>query len=170
MARFQLPNLSYIRQDDDKYYGAFTALRDAVQNISDQGNLDPANSQQATPPPISKVNVVHAGGIHDVQIVDNTPAFNGIRYMAEYSQTADFQNSHTIDLGESQNHRANLGNGTYYWRASSKYPTSQPSNPVYHGGVTPNAVGSGAYSGPAMQQAQGFTGPYRSSSTPPVRK
>ena len=170
MSRFNLPNLPYIRQDDKYYEQTFRAVEQAVNRMSDQGNLDPTGAQLATPPQIGGVSVVESGGIHDIQITDNSPAYNGLQYSAEYSRTSDFQNAHRIDMGESQNHRANLGSGPYFWRAYSKYSASLPSNPLYHGGETPVAVGSGEHAGPPMQTGMGFTGIYRNSSVPPVRK
>jgi hypothetical protein len=170
MSRFTVPNLAYIRSDDKKYSQTFQAVSDAINRLSDQTNADPTGAQVATPPQVSGLSVVESGGIHDVQITDQSPAYAGIQYSAEYSQTSDFQNSHKIDLGTSQNHRANLGAGQYFWRASSSYHPATPSPHVYHGGATPQAVGSGAYPGPPMQQGQGFSGQYRSSTTPPVRK
>ncbi len=170
MSRFQIPNLAYIRQDDDKYYNALKSIEEAINNYSDQGNLDPTSATQAAPAPVSAINVVATGGIHDIQITDNSPAYAGLQYAADYSQTADFQNFHTIDMGTSQNHRANLGPGQYFWRASSFYHPATPSTQVYHGGSSPASVGSGMYTGPEMQSGQRFTGLYRNSSTPPVRQ
>jgi hypothetical protein len=170
MARFQIPNLSYIRGDDEKYFNALKSIEGAINNHSDQGNLDPTASSQAAPAQISGVNVVESGGIHDISITDNSPAYAGLNYTADYSQTSDFQNFHTIDMGISQNHRANLGPGQYYWRASSYYHAATPSVPVYHGGATPAVVGSGNYTGPTMQPKQGFMGLYRNSTTPPIRQ
>jgi len=170
MSRFQIPNLAHIRKDDQFYYNAFKALQDAIQNHSDQGNLDPTSAEQAAPPAVSKISVTAANGIHDIKIEDTSPAYAGINYAADYSQTPDFQNFHTIDMGISQNHRANLGPGQYYWRASSFYHPATPSSHVYHGGDTPSAVGTGSYNGPDMQEKQGFTGLYRNSTTPPIRK
>ncbi len=170
MARFQIPNLAYFRENDDKTYNALKEIESAINNYADQGNLDPASAVQAAPPPVSSVNVVASGGIHDIQITDNSPAYAGLQYAAHYSQTADFQNFHTIDMGTSQNHRANLGSGQYFWRVSSSYHPATPSVPVYHGGETPAAVGTGMYTGPAMQTGQRFTGLYRNSPVPPIRK
>jgi len=171
MAQFTIPNISYIRsQMDSKLANALEAINDRVGVIADQGNIDPQSATQAAPPPVGAINVVESGGIHDIKITDESPAYAGLNYTADYSQTADFQNFHTIDMGVSQNHRANLGPGTYYWRASSFYHPATPSNPVYHGGATPQPVGTGSYTGPDMQQKQGFTGPYRNSNTPPIRK
>lgn len=170
MARFKVPDKNYIRADDSRYLNAFQAIEDAINNHSDQGNLDPSNSQLAPPPAVAGISVVESGGIHDVKIDDQSPAYRGIQYSAFYSQTPDFQNVHRIDLGESQNHRINLGPGKYYWAAASKYSASDHSPMTFHGGTQPIAVGSGAYSGPPMQQGQGFSGQYRSSTTPPIRK
>lgn len=170
MGRFQIPNKSYIRNDDAKYLSTFQAIEDAVNRVSDQANVDPTGAQVAVPSPISNISVVESGGIHDISMTDQSPAYAGINYTADYSQTADFQNFHTIDMGVSQNHRANLGSGKYFWRGSSHYHPATPSAPVYHGGTTPAAVGSGDYPGPPMQLKQGFTGQYRSSSTPPIRQ
>jgi len=170
MARFQVPNLSFIRQTNSRLHDSLKAIEGAINNHSDQGNLSPTGASQAAPQPISSISVVESGGIHDIQITDNSPAYAGLNYYADYSQTPDFQNFHTIDMGISQNHRANLGPGTYYWRGASFYHKATPSPVVYHGGGVPVAVGSGAYTGPPMQAKQGFIGLYRSSTTPPIRR
>lgn len=170
MARFQIPNKAYLRADDQKYASAMQALEDAINQMADQGNLDPTGAQVAKPSSVSGIKVVESGGIHDIQLTDHSPAYAGLNYSADYSQTPDFQNFHTIDMGTSQNHRANLGAGKYYWRASSSYHPATPSDHVYHGGAMPEAVGGGDYPGPAMQQRQGFSGLYRNSSTPPIRQ
>jgi hypothetical protein len=170
MARFQIPNKAYIRDDDHKYLAAFNAIEEALNRFSDQGNMDPASSRVAAPSPISAVSVVEKNGIHDVQVQDHSPAYNGIKYFAYYSQSPDMTNAHRIDLGESQNHRANLGSGKYYWGVTSKQGNSAESQMVYHGGSEPVAVGGGEYQGPPMQAAQKFDGMYRNSTVPPVRK
>lgn len=170
MARFQTPNLAYIRRDDEKYGSAFQAQNDAINRMADQANVDPTGAQVAAPSQISGISVVEMGGIHDIQIQDNSPAYRGIQYSAFYSQSPDMSNAHRIDLGESQNHRANMGTGQYYWGAANKYSASEHSPMVVFGGSTPTAVGSGATSGPPLQAPQGFTTQYRNSSIPPVRK
>jgi hypothetical protein len=170
MARFQLPGIDSLRLTDKRLYTSLKAVEQAINNHSDQGNMDPMTTAPAPPQPISNISVTENGGIHDIQITDHSPAYAGINYTADYSQTPDFANFHTIDMGVSQNHRANLGPGQYYWRGSSFYHPSAPSVPVLHGGGSPVAVGSGAYTGPAMQPKQGFTGLYRNSTVPPIRK
>ncbi len=169
MGRFQFPNKGYIRSDDDKYYSALVALEGAINNVADQSSADPTGIIAPKPTPVSGISVVEKDGIHDIQIQDNSEAYNGIQYSAFYSRTPDMQNAHRIDLGESQNHRANLGSGKYYWAAASKYSASEMSDMVYHGGSNPEPVGSGDHAGPPMQQAQGFVGPYRRSTVPPIR-
>lgn len=173
MGRFNIPNLAYIRQDDNKYASAFNALQDAINNLSDQANADPTSVSNGTPAQIAGINVIEANGIHDVQIQDNTPANRGLSYFLDYSDTADFKNYHTIHLGPSQNHRANLGPGVYHWRGYSSHSTTGHSTPVVFGGVKATPVGSGTATGPAMQAKQGGMGygpVYRNSSTPPVRR
>jgi hypothetical protein len=171
MSRFTVPNKSYIAsQMDSKLATSLDAIERAINAQADQTNSDPTGATQATPSQVSAINVVAQGGIHDIQIQDSSPAYAGLNYVAEYSQKSDFSNYHTIDLKTSQNYRANLGDGQYYWRARSYYHAATPSEPVYHGGATPAPVGTGSYPGPPMQDRQGFTGPYRNSNTPPIRK
>ena len=168
-----VPHLEIIGQQNPVLYEALRSIITGVNNVATQTNAEPNASQNAAPPPIAGFNVVESGGIHDVQITDNAPAYRGVNYFAEYSRTADFANPHQIDLGSSQNHRANLGTGAYYWRASSAYRTSAASAYVYHGGAQAAAVGSGSYAGPGMQQrqgAQGYGSQYRNSAMPPVRR
>jgi len=171
--RFQIPNLAYVRGSDQKLYSALKSIEEAINNHSDQGNLDPTSAEQGAPPPISKFTATAADGYHDLQIVDESPAYRGLNYFAYYSKTPDMANKHKIDLGASQNHRVFLGPGKFYWAAQSAYPTSPASATVYHGGDTPQSVGTGAYVGPEMSTEQGsqaFGPMYRQSTTPPVRK
>jgi hypothetical protein len=174
MTRFQTPNKPHIRNMDDKLANALDSHESAINAISDQLNADPTGAQQASPATISRMSVTEADGFHDIQITDNAPAYRGINYFAYYSRTADFQNAHKIDMGASQNHRVYLGAGPYYWKADHAYPGSPPSTAVYHGGSTPQPVGSGTHVGPAMQSTQGTAAfgatTYRNSNTPPIRK
>ena len=167
-----VPNLDMIGQQSPAVYEALQSIIAGVNNMAAQTNSEPSRSQNTAPPAIAGFNVVESGGIHDIQITDNAPAYRGVNYFAQYSQTPDFSNAYQIDLGSSQNHRANMGSGTYYWRACSSYATSPPSSFVYHGGAQAVAVGSGSYAGPAMQPRQGADGYgmlYRNSSQAPVR-
>lgn len=171
-ARQQLPNLSVIREKYPELVSAFNSLMQTDSNLSDQTATDAQSTNSGAPPQISGINVTESGGIHDVQITDNTPGQRGRGYFAEYSDSKDFQNYHTIALGPSQNHRANLGSGQFYWRAYSAYGSSNHSQPVIHGGSTATAVGSGTMAGPALQQkqgGQGFGPKYQNATKAPVR-
>lgn len=165
--RFKLP-------DPSQYPRAFgDAVQNAINNISDQSNSDPTANATKAPAQLSGFNVVESGGIHDIQFTDNSPGYRGKNFFADYSTTPDFAQYHTIDTGASQNHRANLGSGTYYWRGYHSYPTSDHSQPVYHGGIKPAPVGSGVQAGPPLQPKMGSTGygpVFTRTSTPPVRK
>lgn len=127
-----------------------------IQNVMAQTNSSP-DGQAGPPPSPSQINVSAAHGIYDVAITDNNPVNRGINYFLEYSTSPNFVAPHTIDLGQSRNFRANLGNQTLYWRAHSSYPTGPRSQPVYHGSpVNPTpVVGGGVYSGPTPQGSQG---------------
>lgn len=172
--RFQLSSLAQVKNDSPATYQAVRDLRDAVSRISDQGNFDPTGARAATPASLSSISVVASGGFHDVKLTDNAPGYPGVNHFAYYSQTPDFNNEHQIDLGASLNHKVYLGAGSYYWRANHSYQGSDPSEHVYHGGQTPQPVGSGVHEGPPMQAGSGQNGygitPYRNSPTPPVRK
>jgi hypothetical protein len=175
MARFQIQNKGYIQSTDRGVGDALKAVEKAINAMADQSNTDPTGAQQAAPAAISRMSVTEEDGWHDVQIVDNAPAYRGINYFAYYARASDPQHFHKIDMGASQNHRVYLGTGKYIWKSNHAYPSSPPSQDVYHGGATPQPVGTGSgYSGPPMQQNQGTAAfgatAYRNSSTPPIRK
>jgi hypothetical protein len=135
---------------------AFDDLMDQLGNVSTQAN---ANPNGITDPPIapSALKVTAAHGIFDAQIIDRNPVQRGINYFLEYSDNPQFNAPHTIDLGQSRNHRANLGNAVLYWRAHSSYPTSSRSAPVFHGSqASPIAVvGGGTATGPVFLPSEG---------------
>ncbi len=153
-----VPNLDLIRQKYPELYPAVEALQRGLGNVATQTNANPNGAQSTAPPAISGLSVKEAGGIHDVQITDNSPAARGKSYFAYYAQTPDMSNAHKIDLGASQNHRANLGPGKYYWSAHSSYDTGDPSPMAYHGGATPVAVGSGSLHGSGYAAGAGSGG------------
>ena len=144
-----------IRQKSPEMAPAFTAIQRAIGNLEQQTNANANGAQQKPPPSISSLSVTEAGGIHDIQITDNSPAVRGKNYFAYYSTSPDLSNAHKIDLGASQNRRENLGSGTYYWAAHSALATSDPSPLVYHGGAKPLPTGTGKQAGPPMQPTQG---------------
>jgi hypothetical protein len=164
--RFNLPSIK------DNPEGFERQLQTVIGNLADQTATNPTANASGAPPSIAGINVVAAGGIHDVQIQDNTPAARGLHYFADYSDTPDFQNYHTIAMGPSQNMRFNHGPGQLHWRGYSSYPSSSHSAPLMHGGATATPVGTGTAVGPPLQPKQGSTGfgpVYRNSKTPPTR-
>lgn len=135
---------------------ALDDLADHIQNVMNQTNSSP-NGVTPPPPNPSALTVTASQGIFEAKIDDYNPVNRGINYFLEYSQNPQFSAPTTIDLGQSRNHRANLGNQTLYWRAHSSYPTSTRSTHVYHGSASsPVAVsGGGAATGPAPLPSSG---------------
>lgn len=127
-----------------------------LENVSRQANASP-NGVTNPPSPPNSLNVTAAHGIFDAKIEDSNPINRGANYFLEYSPSPSFNSPTTIDLGQSRNYRANLGNQTLHWRAHVSYPTSARSAHVYHGTQSnPIAVvGGGAYSGPVLQPSSG---------------
>src|SRR6185437_16725565 len=125
MPTTRIRNLDYIQAKDPKMGEAMKDLLNMVLSIAQQTNVAPQGETPA-PPDISRLNVLGQDGIFDVQIFDNSPVVRGINYFLEYSETANFQNVITLDLGCSRNWRGHLGNKTLYWRAYSQYIGSQP--------------------------------------------
>lgn len=154
-------NLTYRNREaiKSKYPEVFEALEDILDlqtQTMTQANISPSG-QTSAPPPISSLSVVASGGVFDMSIVDFNPVTRGINYFIEYSTTPSFVAPTVIDLGASRNHRANLGNQTFFFRAYSAYPTSPRSNPVYFGTQSnpTGVVGGGTFTGPAPQASQG---------------
>jgi hypothetical protein len=149
-------NRQYILDKHPEIGEAFDDIVSQLQNVAGQSN---ANPNGVTDPPISpsSLKVTAAQGIFDAQIIDRNPVQRGINYFLEYSDNPGFSSPHTIDLGQSRNHRVALGNNTLYWRAHSSYPTSARSAPVYHGSqASPVAVvGGGTSTGPSFLPSEG---------------
>jgi hypothetical protein len=153
----------------DKYPEIGQAIDDAFSqleymatqtNSALHGNTDPPQAP-------SQLVVTASQGIFEARIHDTNPVNRGINYFLEYSKNPAFNSPITIDLGQSRNHRAHLGNQTLYWRAHSSYPTSARSTPVYHGTATmPIAVvGGGAISGPDLLESSGSGTSYGATGT-----
>jgi|ERR1700722_6591464 len=135
---------------------ALDDICDQFSHVSDQVNASP-NGVTNPPAAPNSLSVTAAQGIFDIKLIDNNPVSRGINYFLQYSQNSSFNSPITIDIGQSRNHRVNLGNQTLYWRAHSSYPTSAISGHVYHGtSSNPIAVvGGGSSTGPALQSSSG---------------
>lgn len=123
-------------------------------------SLDKVNQ---APPNLVNFSVVGQNGFFDCAIQDHSSPNPGITYYMEYSANPSFLRDSTfvIDMGASRNLHVFLGNATYYWRAYSKYPTSQANTPVIFGGnASPIAVNGGGMQAPltAPQPSQGSGG------------
>jgi hypothetical protein len=144
-------------QDNPLLAEALESIATQVGHVADQTTATVGGTTAAPPAPTS-LNVMAAGGIHDMVITDHNPVQRQINYFVEYSDTPSFVAPRVIDLGQSRNHRTALGNQTLFFRAYSAYPTSTRSEAVYHGGSATNPVavnGGGATTGPALQASQG---------------
>lgn len=125
-----------------------------VKAIGRQVNAEPGGITPA-PPQINALSVTAADGIFDAQIQDNNPVQRGVVYFLEYSLNATGPWS-LIAIGPARNWRGALGNQTFFWRAYSQYPTSDPSAPIYFGGpINPTGVAGGGAAGPAPQPPAG---------------
>jgi hypothetical protein len=133
---------------------ALDDLASQIQAGFRQVNATPAGITPA-PPIVSALSVMAADGIFDAQIQDNNAVQRGVVYFLEYSLVASGPWT-VISLGPSRNWRGMLGNQTFFWRAYSQYPTSEPSSPIYFGGINnPTGVVGGGAAGPTPQAPGG---------------
>lgn len=182
MANLQPRNMAWLRANMPRLHETVSDMVRAIGAVGAQVNAEPVGVT-APPPSISGLTVVGGAGVFDARISDLAPVNRGVEYHLEYATTPDFASSHLVHLGPSRNWRSSLGRQKLYFRAHSTYPTSAPSSPVHHGGVTPGMVdgtlpiepvlqaGAGSGTGSLSQVGQGYgTAPYRSSNgLPPVK-
>ena len=175
-----LPYLNSIPVFGHHLVQALKDLRKLAQNIGQQVNAFP--NGQATPPPpqVHAVSVVASGGVAHVQITDNNDVYRGINYHVDVSTDASFSAPVTFPMGPSRDIRLLVGTQALHYRVFSDYPTSAPSEPVYHGGAQPIPVAAIGSAQPPIPPGQGsgtgFTGqisghgpiPFRGT-TPPRR-
>ena len=121
----------------------FSKFELAFNTVNQQINANPMGPV-AAPSQISAIAVTpKGGGVHQVTIQDNSPVSRGISYFAEYSQDPAFGTFTTVPMGPSRQIDVPAGTGNIFWRAYSSYPTSSPSDAVYHG-VAVNSGGATA--------------------------
>jgi hypothetical protein len=106
-----------------------------------------AVGESSPPPTVGGVNVKAAGEMVHVTISDANQVSKPIEYFVEHSTSPNFVNPHVTHLVSSRGLFITLPSkndaGTaqpWYFRAYSQYPGSQPSAPVYYGGLSPTAV------------------------------
>ena len=121
------------------------ALERTAQNagVSAIGEMEP-------PPSVGSVNVKASGGVAHVTINDGAEITKPIEYFIEHDTNPNFTNPHVQHLVASRGAFLNLPSKndageaqSWYFRAYSQYPGSQPSKPVYFGGLSPTAVDTG---------------------------
>lgn len=138
----------------------FQTVQNELTAIKSQGNFS-GSTQPAAPPKIDAFLVTTGpGGEFQLQITDNGQISRGINYWAEHDTSPAFSNPHVIDMGQSRNFDAHLGNQTIFWRAYSSYASSPPSAPVYHGSASAPLPVTGGVAGPrAPSQGSGTAAP-----------
>jgi hypothetical protein len=150
-------NLEYIRSKDPKYAEALDDIRNYISNSGQAGAYNPSG-QPASPPNISSLKVTAQDGIFHAVITDNSNIYRNVNYFLEYSDKADFSNSHQIPLLSSRSYRGALGGQTLHFRAQSQYISGGPASAlVIHGsGNRPTPVNGGSSAtGPAIPISTG---------------
>ncbi len=167
-------NLNAIRAGSATPEMLAQALQDIIDghnSIASQLNAD-SEGPVAAPTKPNSLTVTAQGGVFHGSIVHNGPFYRGITYHVDAAADAGFSNPFKVHQGPSRDFRVALGNQPLFFRAYTDYPTSGPSDAVYHGGAQPVAVqGGGTWAGPAIPPAQGSGtgGPARSAATGPFR-
>jgi hypothetical protein len=125
----------------------FRLIQDAINNLGDHVGADPVG-KAAPPPPVQNLNVkVSNGELAHVTIEDNNPINKAVRYFLEYDTDPNFSRPHIEHLGASRGRVLNLPTldddnnpQTYYMRAYSQYPGSDPGTKIPFGGSAPTPI------------------------------
>lgn len=119
---------------------------DGVNTVATNTGTSPTGEAQ-TPPAIGGVNVKVNGETAHVTIQDANEVDRSHEWHLEYTTNDQFSSPHYMYLGPSREAFLNLpskddtGNPQkWYVRAYSQKMGSQPSAPVYYGGLTPTAI------------------------------
>src|SRR6185312_8283831 len=159
----QLTNLDYFRNlklPDSPEFGArlYQVFRDIVTkstNTEQQANLNPEGPPSPPAPP-DAVDVSGQDGYLHVAITHNAEIYRGIQYHLEHADNPHFTNPIPVSMVNSRHLTIPVGNQTRYVRIAASYPSSPPSNWVYHGGSQPIGVnGGGSGPGPLFLPSQG---------------
>lgn len=159
------PNVQALRNVPlwGKYlFDAFRNVQKQLSNVATQANTSLTGAQSSAPPQVNAVNVTASGGVAHIQITDNNPVYRGITYHVQYATDAGFSAPCNGPSGPSRDIRIPVGNQPLFYRVFSDYPTSPASEPVYHGGATPQAIAATGATAPPVPSGQGsgtgFTG------------
>jgi hypothetical protein len=148
VANLSVRNLSQIRQMYPQIGEALDDIQKGINNTASQVNASPVGITPA-PRPHAANSVLGGAGMLDVSVTDNTQQFRGNQHFFDYS-TDGFKTFHTKPMGPAKNWRGSLGTGTFQVRSYTQYPTSGPSQMLYHAPVS-----TAGTTEPAMQAGQG---------------
>lgn len=170
MAELSTKNLAAIRASGplgEMIAAALEQHQDATNNLGQQVNASPVG--QISPPP-SHVSVSATGGAGklDIKIADPLPAYRGAERFADVSPDASFSAFHTIHMGATHNWRGDSPvAGMAHIRTYSQFPTSGPSDYIYHPPV--NTAASSAAATQTGNSVSGYGAQFNNSVLPPKR-
>ena len=138
--------LEKIRLENPSLYNFCRRVVTAINTLGQNGGISPTGASDP-PPSIGAVNVKSSGETVHVTLDDPSPVSNQIEYFVEAATDANFSAPHVFHLKAGRGAFLNLpakdDNGTaqpWHFRGYSQYPGSQPSAPVYFGGLSPQPV------------------------------
>lgn len=135
-----------------RYLGdALRKLVEGTNLLGQNSAVDPVGTMPA-PPTVQQLQVkTNGAGLVHAVVTDNNPIQKNLHYFVEYSTDPNFLQPHVKHLGASRSMEpltlpALDDNGnpqSFYFRAYSQYPGSDPGQVVHFGGDTPTAVNPG---------------------------
>ncbi len=138
--------LEQVRMENPLTARLFERIISAITQTARTAAVSPTG-QLSAPPTIGALNVKASGETIHATISDASPIQKGINYFVEYATEPNFLAPHVFHLNASRGHFVTLpsltdsgGTQNWYARAYSQYPGSQPSRPVYYGGLSPTAI------------------------------
>jgi|SRR5271165_3174467 len=97
------------------------------------------------PPPLQGVTATPTStGIH-VSIQHDGEFYRGTEYHGEYADNPHFTNPFPFSMGPTREYDLPIGPRTVYVRTFAQYQNGSPTNPVYHGGISPVSVTGGTH-------------------------
>lgn len=130
-------------------------IEKSVNILGTNAGVDPTGAKMPPPPAIQGLNVKSdgAGNVH-ASISDENAIQRGIHYFVEYDTNSSFKRPHVVPLHTSRSMQPLTlptmdDNGqpqSYFFRAYSQYPGSDPGEKIHFGGETPTPVSPGGTS------------------------
>jgi hypothetical protein len=124
-------NRAHVHNQDPLLGRALDDVMDKVQAIAIQTNASVTGKASAPSAPTALSVSASAG--HGLVTITHENAPAGTNYLIEYSTTPNFKSPVQIDNGISKSYAQYLKGQTLYFRAASRFSTSDPSNYVYFG-------------------------------------